>query len=241
MKLSSFSHPICDMTQIVINPDEEKNIDKVVEKLYKLFENDGMIYSLKLYSDIYMMSNEFSNKFSREQCFNEKIVLRTNSHRSKSEYENILKIYNGKLAVEDCGELYKHTFYDNMLETAPYIAQRILERKVNKKDNLEENQEIINYFKETELYFENKGENNLSFNEQSKNENIKKKKIYELFQEINENNDIYKMNPNQLSEYINKIKEEAIEIIRANQIEFENDINNKNSSICYDLDYCNIY
>ena len=49
------------------------------------------------------------------------------------------------------------------------------------------------------------------------------------------------MNPNQLSEYINKIKEEAIEIIRANQIEFENDINNKNSSICYDLDYCNIY
>ena len=241
MKLSSFSHPICDMTQIVINPDEEKNIDKVVEKLYKLFENDGMIYSLKLYSDIFMMSNEFSNKFSREQCFNEKIVLRTNSHRSKSEYENILKIYNGKLTVEDCGELYKHTFYDNMLETAPYIAQRILERKVNKKDNLEENQEIINYFKETELYFENKGENNLSFNEQSKNENIKKKKIYELFQEINENNDIYKMNPNQLSEYINKIKEEAIEIIRANQIEFENDINNNNSSICYDLDYCNIY
>ena len=165
------------MTQIIINPDEEKNIDKVVDKLYKLFENDGMKYNLKLYSDIFMTSNEFSNKFSKEQYFNEKTILRTDSHRSLSDYQSNLKTAHGKLTVEDCGELKRHNFYDIMSETAPYIAQRILERKVNQKDMLEENKEIINYFKETELYFENKIENNNILNiEQGKNNNIKKKK-----------------------------------------------------------------
>ena len=47
MKLSAFSHPICDMTQIVINPYRD-NVDEVVDKLYKLFLYDGMEYNLKL-------------------------------------------------------------------------------------------------------------------------------------------------------------------------------------------------
>ena len=47
MKLSAFSHSICDMTQIVINPYRD-NVDEVVDKLYKLFLYDGMEYNLKL-------------------------------------------------------------------------------------------------------------------------------------------------------------------------------------------------
>ena len=48
MKLSSFSHPIYDMTQIVIYPQKD-NIDEIINKLYELFNKDNMIYNLKLY------------------------------------------------------------------------------------------------------------------------------------------------------------------------------------------------
>ena len=69
---------------------------------------------------------------------------------------------------------------------------------------------------------------------------LKKRKIYEYFQEINENNDLNQMNKNQLSEYITMVREETSKIIKINQIEFENDSDNNNCNVCYGLDYCNI-
>ncbi len=54
-----------------------------------------------------------------------------------------------------------------MSKNSPYIAQRILEK--NKKNNSSENKEIIDYFKVTESYFENKNKN------KNKDNNIKEK------------------------------------------------------------------
>ena len=159
MKLSTFSYPICDMTQFILDTDVEKDLDETVEKISKYFINDLMDYNLKLISDIILMSNEFSNNFSGIQYFNNNSVFRINSHRSADEYKKWLKIPNGKIEIIDCGELNENDFYDIMSKNAPYIAQRILERKVNNRDNpekIKENQEIINYFKETEEYFESK-------------------------------------------------------------------------------------
>ena len=201
MKLSSFSHPIRDMTQVVIDPIKEKSIDEVVDKLYNLFINDDMIYNLKLTSDVIFMSNDFSSSgFSHEQYFNRKTqCLRINKHLEKiNDYQSILKSPFGNIIIEEGGKLNEHDFYNIMSNNASYIAQRILERKVNQNNNLEQNQEIIDYFKEIENYFKNGT------------------KLYEYFKKINENLEIYKMNPNKLSEYISKVKDEAKEIIEIN-------------------------
>ena len=80
MKLSSFSHPICDMTQIVVNPEKD-GVDKVVDKLYKLFINDGMIYNLKLYSNIIFMSNDFSNSFQKVYIIFQQLYLYFSLHQ----------------------------------------------------------------------------------------------------------------------------------------------------------------
>ena len=201
MKLSSFSHPICDMTQLVINLKEEKNIDEVVDKLYKLFINDDMIYNLKITSDLIFMSNDFSSSaFSHEQYFNRKNqCLRINKHLENiNEYQSILKLPFGKIIIEEGGKLNEHNFYNIMSNNASNLAQRILERKVNQSNNLKQNQEIIDYLKEIEKNFNNKT------------------KLYKFFEEINNNPEIYKMNNNELSEYISKVKDEAKEIIKIN-------------------------
>ena len=201
MKLSSFSHPICDMTQVVIDPIKEKSIDEVVDKLYNLFINDDMIYNLKLTSDVIFMSNDFSSSgFSHEQYFNRKTqCLRINKHLEKiNDYQSILKSPVGNIIIEEGGKLNEHDFYNIMSNNASYIAQRILERKVNQNNNLEQNQEIIDYFKEIENYFKNGT------------------KLYEYFKKINEDLEIYKMNPNKLSEYISKVKDEVTKIIEIN-------------------------
>ena len=210
MKLSAFSHPITDMEQIIIDTDKEKDINKVVDKIYDKFKNDGMIYYLKLYSDIILMSNEFSENFSRQQFFDTKIsAYRINSHLNKEEYEKSLHFSAGKIIIKDCGEINEKSFYDIMSKNAPYIAQRILERKVNQKDNLKENQQIINYFKETEEYLEKKNNNYNIFNN-SINIHSNKKKIYEYFQKINEDDYTAKQDINQL---ISDVKEETKKII----------------------------
>ena len=155
MKLSAFSHPICDMTQIVINPQIDR-VNDVVEKLYNLFKDDGMKYNLKLYSDIFFMSTEFTDKFSKEQYLNgTNTVIRMKNHTNLSNYQKYLKISIGDINIEDCGELKEEDFYDIMSNNAPFIAQKILERKVNKNENSNENEQIIDYFKITENYYEN--------------------------------------------------------------------------------------
>ena len=108
MKLSSFSYPMSDMTQITIDPNKEKNIDKVVDKIYNQFKNDGMQYNLKLYSSI-GLSDDFSKKFTQNEfSANKNLVLRVNGHRNHSLYKYLLKMSSGKIVVEDCGELKEH-------------------------------------------------------------------------------------------------------------------------------------
>ena len=70
-----------------------------------------------------------------------------------------------------------------MENTAPYISQRILNRKINNNKD-EENIEIIDSFKNTEIYLENK---------EKPNDSTQKfiPKIYEIFEEIENNNDIH--------------------------------------------------
>ena len=79
-----------------------------------------------------------------------------------------------------------------MSKCAPYIAQRILERKVNNKDNLKQNKEIIDYFKKTEESFEKQNNNNNILNN-TININNKKKRIFEYFEKINEDEKITKL------------------------------------------------
>ena len=115
MKLSSFSHPIRDMTQVVIDPIKEKSIDEVVDKLYNLFINDDMIYNLKLTSDVIFMSNDFSSSgFSHEQYFNRKNqCLRINKHLEKiNDYQSILKSPFGNIIIEEGGKLNEYSFYN---------------------------------------------------------------------------------------------------------------------------------
>ena len=155
------------------------------------------------------MSNEFSENFSRQQFFDTKIsAYRINSHLNKEEYEKSLHFSAGKIIIKDCGEINEKSFYDIMSKNAPYIAQRILERKVNQRDNLKENQQIINYFKETEEYLEKKNNNYNIFNN-SINIHSNKKKIFEYFQKINEDDYTAKQDINKL---ISDVKEETKKI-----------------------------
>ena len=210
MKLSSFSYPIVDMEQIIIDTDKEKDINQVINKIYNKFKDDGMEYYLKLYSDIIFTSNDFSNKFSKQQFFNNKNeAFRTYAHKSKEEYQKYLKLPTGKIVIKDCGKLNEKSFYDIISKNAPYIAQRILERKVNQKYNSKENQDIINYFKDTEESFEKKN-NNYNIFKNIVNPNSKKKRIYEYFQQINEDDYSTKQDINQL---ISDVKEETKKII----------------------------
>ena len=215
MKLSLFSHPICDMTQIVIDPKKDINIEQAANKIYNLFVNDDMIYNLKLTSDILFMSNDFSTSFSKEQYFNNKnTCIRMDKHREISDYQSTLKSPSCNLIIEEGGILNEYDFYNIMSNNASNIAQRILERKVNQNNNLKQNKDIIDYFKDTENYFENKNINN---NYASKNNRKNKsQKLYHFFQEINENKEIQQMNPNKLSEYIKKVSDKANEIIKFN-------------------------
>ena len=70
-----------------------------------------------------------------------------------------------------------------MENTAPYISQKTLNRKINNNKD-EENIEIIDSFKNTEIYLENK---------EKQNDSNQKfiPKIYEIFEEIENNNDIH--------------------------------------------------
>ena len=78
------------------------------------------------------MSNDFSNTFCKEQYFNNNnTVFRVNGHRKLPDYQKNLKISVGTLNIEDCGELKEEDFYNIIDKNAPYIAQRILERKTN--------------------------------------------------------------------------------------------------------------
>ena len=131
-----------------------------------------MEYNLKLQSDIFMMSNEFSNKFTNKQYYgNTNSAIRMDSHKSISEYQSGLK---SSLVIEDCGELNQHNFYNIMSNNAPYIAQRILERKINQTENLNENQEIIDYFRKTEIFLDKKTESKTNIDNNNINENNKK-------------------------------------------------------------------
>ena len=223
MKLSTFSHPINDMAQIVLNPEED-DVDYIVSKLYNLFENDGMNYNLKLFSDIIFMSDDFSDNFSKEQSFNrENVVLRVKNHLTIDEYKKHLKVSVGKVHIENGGEIDENNFYNIMGNNAPYIAQRILEKKVNQK-NKNENNIIINYFQKTEDGFE-KGKKNLS----------EKDKLYNLFKEINE--DKTNFNSPDLSERIIKVRDEAKDIIkeRLKDIKFADIINKPNQITTYNF------
>ena len=166
MKLSKFSKPINDMNLIDIFPNCE-TIEEATEKIVKKFRFDGTKVNLILFSDIIGLSNEFSNNFSNEQFFganNKTIALRTNCHNSLTKYKNSLEISSGKLEIIDGGEVKESNFYNILKDTAPLIGQRIVERKVNKNiNNINVNQEIINYFKITETSFDIEEKNKQSF------------------------------------------------------------------------------
>ena len=180
MKLSTFSHPITDMEQIVIDTKVEKDINEVVNKIFKKFNNDDMEYYLKIFSNIDFISNDFSENFSREQFFNTKYyAYRINCCKNVSDYQKSLKFSSGKLVIKDRGELDEKSFYNIMSKCAPYIAQRILERKVNNKDNLKQNKEIIDYFKKTEESFEKQNNNDNILNN-TININNKKKEFLNI-------------------------------------------------------------
>ena len=111
MKLSKFSHPIKDMNQIEINPDIEKNIDEVVDKIYIHFEKDGMNHYLKLIADIDMFSGDFSNNFCKELYFDEKSVIRIKESKSPKELEKLLQKSPLNISIEK-SELNENNFYD---------------------------------------------------------------------------------------------------------------------------------
>ena len=207
MKLSKFSNPINDMTQIVINPKKDKNIDKAADKIFNYVKDDGMEYNLKLISQI-LMSNDLSKDFSYEHFLNNKFnILKVKGHKEKEGYQRLLKLSKGKVVIENCGDLKRREFYDIMEKIAPFIAQRILERKVNGKKKSKENQEIIDFIKKIEEYFE------------SKNPYNKSKNIADFFQEIDESEEIKQMSQKELFEEISKVKEETKDIIKNSLIE----------------------
>jgi len=216
MKLSEFSYPINDMTQIVINLEKGK-VDDVVQKLYLKFKEDDMEYNLKLISDNIFTSNDFSNNFSKEQYFNNvNTVFRVEKQHDLSQYINHLKCSIGNMNIEDIGELEQEDFYKIMSKNTPFISQRILERKVNGKNNSEQNEEIIDYFKTTENYLEK--------NSNNKKNNSKKKKIYEIFEEINNNAEVNWIDHGELAKYIEKIKDKTnntVDIINKDYIKDE--------------------
>ena len=211
LKLSNFSYPISDMSQITIQP-QKMTSDEVADLIYERFASDGMQYNLILVSDLIETSNEFSKKFSKEQYFNDKQeVLRVNGHFPLTNYENSLKVVNCPLKVDYCGELNKNSFYEIMKNSTPYISQRFLSRKID-KTNSSENKEIIEYFKKTETNFENlENQKNFTLNF--------KPKIYEIFEEIESNQEFDNFSPNELSNYIETVKNKTIKIIEDNRNE----------------------
>ena len=118
-----------------------------------------------------------------------------------------------KLIIKDRGELNEKSFYNIMSKCAPYIAQRILERKVNNKDNLKQNKEIIDYFKKTEESFEKQNNNNNILNNSIKIKK-KKKRIFEYFEKINEDEKITKLDNKELAELIQEVRKETENVIR---------------------------
>ena len=66
---------------------------------------------------------------------------------------------------------------------------------------MKDNKDIINYFEQTEESFKN----------------IKGKKLFELFKEINEDEGISKMNSEKLFQYINKVEEKTKKILEDNK------------------------
>ena len=164
-----------------------------------------MQYNLKLYSSI-GMSDDFSKKFTQNEfSANKNLVLRVNGHRNHSLYKYLLKMSSGEIVVEDCGELKEHEFYDIVKKNTPFIAQRILERKVNQKNNSKESEETIEYLSKTENYFAQK--------------NPKKKKISDFFKEIYENDEIKELDQIKMFEEITVVKEKTEDIIKNAKIE----------------------
>ena len=207
MKLSRFSHPISENKPIVIYPNKE-SIDEMVGKILFRFQNDDMIYILKLVSELEMMSSDFTENYSYIEYFKNKnppIRLKNfdnkNKIKNKAEYyEKLLKNSSVKIHIE-CEDLNESNFYDLISKSAHLIAKRILENKINKKDNLKDNKDIIYYFEQTEESFKN----------------IKGKKLFELFKEINEDEEISKMNSEKLFQYINKVEEKTKKILEDNK------------------------
>ena len=154
------------------------------------------------------MSDDFSKKFTQNEfSANKNLVLRVNGHRNHSQYKELLKMSSGKIVVEDCGELKEHEFYDIIKKNTPFIAQRILERKVNQKNNSKESEETIEYLSKTENYFE------------QKNSYEKDKKISDFFKEIYENDEIKNFDQIKIFEEITAVKEETEDIIKNAKIE----------------------
>ena len=99
-----------------------------------------MNHYLKLIADIDMFSGDFSNNFCKELYFDEKSVIRIKESKSPKELEKLLQKSPLNISIEK-SELNENNFYDIISKSAPFIAQRIFERKVNQKHNLKENEE----------------------------------------------------------------------------------------------------
>ena len=188
------------------------------------------------------MSTELTDRFDKEQYLNSiDTVIRMETHSSLSEYQKHLKISIGDINIEDCGELKEEDFYDIMAKVAPFIAQRILERKANKNENSIENEEVIDYFKTTENYFENQNRNKTIFKNCFQKETIEEKpKIYQFFQEINNNKEIKIMDKTRLSEYINEVRDKTKSIIEFNKIKFDDGNESKGCENSLN-DFCQIF
>ena len=203
MKLSKFSHPPTDNKPIVIYPEKE-SLDEMIEKIYFQFKDDDMIYNLKLISEIKIMTNDFSKNFSNEAYYKEKNPIRFKNINSENKpinksdyYKNILVSSPVEIDIENVDDLNESNFYDLMSKSAFMITKNILENKINQKTNSKDNEDIINYFEQTEKSFQNSRE----------------KKLYELFKEINENDNISQMDSEKLFEYINEKEKQTKQII----------------------------
>ena len=211
IKLSTFCFPIKNMEQININ--NKDNSERDAEIIYRRFIDDGMEYFLTLYSDNPIkVSNDFTrNYITNPYIDNQKEnIFRTDRQRKKSEYEEIFKKMNPK-KIKEYNEIKPAEFYKLIKELAPFLSQLILEKKINGKN--EENEEIINYFFKTESSF-------------LKNY-PKLKTINELFKKIK--ND--KIDKEEIPIKLKEFKEEAINIIKFNLDLLNNKgINNNNDN-----------
>ena len=207
MKLSKFSHPPTDNKPIVIYPEKE-SLDEMIEKIYIQFKDDDMIYNLKLISEIKMMTNDFSENFSNEAYYNVKNPIRLKNINSENKLENKSDYYKNQLEnspveihIENVDDLNESNFYDLMSKCAFMITKNILENKINQKTNSKDNEDIIYYFEQTEKSFQNSRE----------------KKLYELFKEINQNDNISQMDSEKLFEYIIEMEKQTKKIIEGNK------------------------